>query len=374
MMHRCTSAANGGERRSPLRAHAARGLTVVLLLATVAHAAEQAPQPAFASWVYPCPKVTSAPTIDGKLDDDAYSSAPIAGGFVDYHNPSQYIKPTTTFQVAHDGKTLYFAFRCEEPQMADLEARKPRGRDAVAAIGETVEIFLDLNHDHDSYHQWIISLNRDLYDADRTDKSWDSQVNFAVHRGNAHWGMEIAIPLEQVGLKGPLQTWHVSGFRVCRNRWRSLESGRWWSSWSAGGFHDPSTYDHLVICDEEGLIPQEKLAELMPVFRRDNDQKTGPVLVAAATGPNGESFAELGRRKAQRLETHLTQLEQVVTILRERAGVLRTAVNDLHGQAEALNAGTYPVFSLEVDRMVGQTEDAFWASRKQALMQMLRKQ
>jgi len=345
----------------------------LVLLATASTACADDPKPSYPSWVYPCPKVTTAPTIDGKLGDAAYRGAPVAGGFIDYHQPSQYITPATTFQVAHDSKTLYFAFRCEEPEIAELERSDPRGRDAVAAIGETIEIFLDLDNDQDGYHHWIVSLNRDLYDGQRLDKSWDSDVTYAVHRGEDHWGMEIAIPLEQVGLTGSLKTWHVAGFRVCRNRWRSLETGRWWSSWSAGDFHNSKSYDHLVICDEQGVLPESKLAELMPTFRLDNE-KTGPVLVAAATGPGGESFAELGRRKAQRLERHLAELEQAVAILRERSAAIRTTVNGLHGQAATLNAGTFPVFSLEVDRMIRQTEEAFWASRKDALKSMLKKQ
>jgi len=334
-------------------------------------AAEQ--KPVYPSWVYPCPRIATAPVIDGKLDDPAYRQAPVAGGFVDYHHPSQYLKPTTTFQVVHDGEFLYFAFHCEEPEIAELEARDPRGRDAVAAIGETVEIFVDLNHSHDNYYQWIVSLNQDIYDAHRLDKSWDSGVRYAVHRGEAHWGAEIVIPLKEIGLKKPLETWHVTGFRVCRNRWRALETGRWWSSWSAGGFHDPKTYDHLVICDETGLIPPDRLDELMPTFRRENEEKTGPVLVAAATGPNGESFADLGGALTARANTHLAELERMTDILREQAAVLRKRMDDLDGQAPSLNAGTYPVFSLDIDRLIEQTEAAFWASRKQALMQMLKK-
>ncbi|MCH2596905.1 MAG: hypothetical protein MKZ95_14075 [Pirellulales bacterium] len=64
----------------------------------------------------------------------------------------------------------------------------------------------------------------------------------------------------------------------------------------------------------------------------------------------------------------------MVTILRERSAALRTTADGLHNQAATLNAGTYPVFSLEVDRMIRQTEEAFWASRKDALKRMLKQQ
>ena len=108
---------------------------LLVLVATTRAVCADDPKPSYPSWVYPCPKVTTAPTIDGKLGDSAYRSAPVAGGFIDFHRPSQYVKPPTTFQVAHDGKTLYFALRCEEPEIAVLEQDDPRGRDAVAAIG-----------------------------------------------------------------------------------------------------------------------------------------------------------------------------------------------------------------------------------------------
>ena len=138
-------------------------LCMTAVIGTTCFAEQKAP--AFPSWVYPCPKTTSPPTIDGKNDDAAYRNAPVAGGFIDYHRPTQYIKPTTTFQVVHDGKTLYFAFHCEEPEIAELKLQAPKGRDAIASVGETVEVFIDVNHDHDDYYQWIVGLNRDLYDA-----------------------------------------------------------------------------------------------------------------------------------------------------------------------------------------------------------------
>lgn len=345
-------------------------VTSVLILALGATCLAADDQPVFPSWVYPCPKVTSAPTIDGEVDDAAYQNAPVAGGFIDYHNPTKYVTPTTTFQAVHDGTTVYFAMRCEEPEMDEIEILETLGRDSRIAGGETTEFFLDPKHDHKLYFQWIVSLYRDIYDAQGLNPGWDSQIDFAVHRDRDYWSVELAVPVSEIGL-AKLEQWQVLGFRVCRNRWRSLETGRWWSSWSFGGFHSASTYDHLVICDETGTISQAKLDELMPRFRWDNDAKTGPVLLAAAKGPGGESFAELAQKSLEEVRNDVEELEAAAGFLTQRAREMQARLAKMHEQAKDLNAGTYPVFMLGRDALKKAADSAYWSSRKAARLEVL---
>ena len=330
--------------------------------------AQETDETEFSSWVYACVKVPTPPKIDGLLDDAVYRRAPVAGGFIDYHNPWKYVQPTTTFQIVHHGNSLYFAVRCEEPELEKIEPRPAKDRDAVLAIGETVELFIDPQHDHDDYYQWIPSIHGDLYDAHRSDLTWDSEVNFATARGDGFWSIEFELPLSQIGLDR-LKQWQVMGVRVCRNRW--LKSSKYWSSWSFGGFHEPAGYDHLVICDESGEIPEEKLSELMPIFRDTIKKKNGPVLIARSTGTSGESFSSLGEVAVRRAERRLAELEAMAAILQRRADELRGRLSTLRDQTPTLGPGTYPVFVLGTDALVRDVESSYWASRKEALLAIL---
>lgn len=343
---------------------------IVLLASSVADA-QQEEKPIFPSWVYPCPRAATPPKIDGKLDDPVYARAPVAGGFIDYHNPTKYVTPPTTFQIVHHGNSLFFAVRCEEPEVDDISDRPPKGRDAVLAIGETVEVFLDPTHGHNNYYQWIPSIQGDLYDANRLDQSWDSTVHFKTLRGDGEWTMEMEIPLGQIGLQG-LTQWQIVGLRVCRNRW--IQSSKYWSSWSAGGFHDAKTFDHLVICDESGEIPEDQIEALMPEFRRENDSKVGPVLVARSTGPGGETFANLGSQAVGKARRRLAEIEAMAAFLQKKAQTLRGELSAMEEKAPKLHAGSYPVFVLDNDELLKRIEAAYWTSRTDALLHLISSQ
>ena len=331
----------------------------------------QEPKGGWRNWVYPCPSTATPPVIDGRIDDEAYKNAPVAGGFTDYHNPGRYVDPAVTFRVVHDWETLYFAFRCVEPQLDKIPVIEPQGRDAIAAHGETVEIFLDADHDHKDYHQWIPEINGNFYDGRGWDKSWDSQIEFATHRGVGYWSVEVAIPLQQLGVE-KLAQWQVVGMGLVRNRWLGSpqSKSRYWATWqSYHSPHTPSTLDHLVICAEKAEIPPDKLAELMPVMKWDNP-KTGPHLVVRPLGISGSSYSDLGGAAVAKSALRVKELELVAGLLTKHAEELKRRLGELESRVPSLDPGTHPLFMLEVDRLAADTDTAYWASRTEALLQV----
>ena len=87
--------------------------------------------------------------------------------------------------------------------------------------------------------------------------------------------------------------------------------------------------------------------------------------------PGGESFTDLGKEAVATAELRAAELEAMADFLKQRAETLKGRLNDLNARAPTLNAGTYPVFMLDIDKLLADMEAAFWASRKEALLKVL---
>src|SRR5690349_6949171 len=63
-------------------------------------------------------KVSSAPVIDGSLDDDAWHQAPMPTGEWKSYNPlhGDTIEQKTTVWITYDADYMYFAFKCDDPE------------------------------------------------------------------------------------------------------------------------------------------------------------------------------------------------------------------------------------------------------------------
>jgi hypothetical protein len=73
-------------------------------------------------------RVSTPPIIDGRLDDQAWKSAPLPLGEWITYNPSygEKLAQKTEVWVAYDDKNLYFAFRCRDPEPDKVRANLSR--------------------------------------------------------------------------------------------------------------------------------------------------------------------------------------------------------------------------------------------------------
>ena len=181
---------------------------------------------------------TSAPKIDGKLDDPAWKAArPLH--FRHINGRSAPPDAPTTARVLCDGTALYVAFDCTEPDMARLRAA---GGNILS--GDAVGVLLDPGHTQKVEDCYNLSVNpagltrdnrgrdeawnaarfgiglggrRAAWDKPAPPAPWDPNVRVATGRTGAGWTVELALPLAEVGIAaGEIPT--VIGMNLVRCR------------------------------------------------------------------------------------------------------------------------------------------------------------
>ena len=239
-------------------------------------AAPPAPQPAPRGYV--CLKATTAPTIDGKLDDEAWKAAPWSDDFVDIEGDKK-PKPRhrTRMKMLWDDEALYIAAELTEP---DVWATITQ-HDAVIFQDPDFEVFLDPDGDNHHYAElelnarnatWDLLLTKPYKDGGKALTAWEIVgLKTAVHvQGTLNdprdadrgWTVEIAWPW--AGLKeltgvpvppGDGDRWRVNFSRV---EWdTTVENGKtvkvkgkpennWvWSPQGVIDMHRPERWGYL---------------------------------------------------------------------------------------------------------------------------------
>ena len=198
----------------------------------------------------PLAKVRSGPRIDGKISGAWLKAPPLVLGNVMSDDVGAL---KTTAYVLTDGKNLYVAWECMEPDTGSIVADAVE-RDGQVWNDDSVELFITPDVSK-GYYQFAVNSKGTLMDGkhtvgDTSDNSWDSsaQVKASVVT-NAKWVVTMSIPLKELGVApGKGQTWQM-------NLNRTKPSGdRAWveSSWSAKGrsaYHDAEGWGKLTAVD-----------------------------------------------------------------------------------------------------------------------------
>ena len=272
-----------------MRGEPARGRLAVLLIA-VPGALLLGPAPARPQSPHgePGARVERASTpisVDGRLDEEAWRQAPVAGGFLQ-RDPNQGEPATeaTELRLLFDDGALYVGARLHDREPAQIVRQLSR-RDVVAEA-DSFSIFLDPHHDHLTGVELQVSaagVQRDsaIYDDNFEDDSWDAVWESAVTLDAEGWTLEMRIPFSQLRFPAASrQTWGVNARRVVQRKHES--------SWLA-----------LVPKNESGLasrmahlegiagVPPAKHLELLPYL-------SGRAEYIAPAGP-GDPFNDGSR-------------------------------------------------------------------------------
>lgn len=156
------------------------------------------------------PRAVAPPTIDGRLDDDAWRHAATFDGLYRFNSTVPADAPETRWFIAWDDQHLYFAFDCSD---ADIVAPAyPRDGDVYAA--DCVEMFILPELRLGQYWEIIISPTGSIFDSLQTKKptEWgpvmrmDESVNGmrighradGDSRGRPGYVVEVAVPFDQL--------------------------------------------------------------------------------------------------------------------------------------------------------------------------------
>lgn len=278
-------------------------IIIAALVLLVATAAAQA-QDQYDIKVYPCPRATQGVVVDGEFTDAVWQRASMVDEFTLYNKPEP-IEPQTMLGMAWDEEAFYLAVLCIEPNMERM-APVSHARDSGEVFhGETVEIFLDPDHDHQAYFQIAINAMGSMYDSVRTDPSWNSHTIAATTLGERSWALEVAVPWADLGVKP--RAGAVVGVNVCRDRY--LGPNKQWSNWAqtAANFHDPERFGHAVLSPSAA-----QLGALEAQYRLGG--RAGAIVFLGPPALVQAAYRELGRRAMARADGILAEIEEAIEV------------------------------------------------------------
>lgn len=182
------------------------------------------------------------PKLDGKLDDACWAEGKAITQFV-VHTGAGLAREKTRAWIAYDNDALYVAFRCPHPPGAALKTEAAQ-HDGNVWLDDSIEVFLDPDHDHKDYFQWSVNSAGRIRDSRGTDAAWQSGASAAVARGGGEWLVEMAIPYDRLGLTMDVaDTW---GINLVRNDRVNRET----VTWSLGGFHSAGRFGNVKMTPE----------------------------------------------------------------------------------------------------------------------------
>ncbi|NCO39480.1 MAG: hypothetical protein COZ06_18590 [Armatimonadetes bacterium CG_4_10_14_3_um_filter_66_18] len=234
---------------------------VLLLQSTAPCSAELA-----ALSAYEVQHATGAITVDGKLDEPDWATAPSVE-FVFPWEDQTGAKQNTTAKLLWDETNLYGAYKCED---ADLTAECTQ-RDDPTYQDDCVELFLNPNPARSQmYYGMEMNCRGVLYDYFQAfPVTLLKQVNFAgVHlktqlRGTLNkrddkddgWTLEVAVPFANFAeLQRDVPPKPGASWRLNLNRWDGLGDRRL-SQWSNSGMptpnpHNPERFGVVTFIDQ----------------------------------------------------------------------------------------------------------------------------
>ena len=203
------------------------------------------------------PKISTAPEIDGKLDEKIWEKAIILDKFVDLYNSPSIVQ--TEFLMLQDGENFYIGIRAYLPEKVSKKFVHPNTVDGTIWDSESCEIFFA--PDTKSSYQFLIgpeNVFTDIYIPDIKNFSmenikWNANgIKYATVTKNELWTAEIKIPFSSIKFLSE------SEYRVnfCRNYYHpNKEEGpktKWVqesSSWLPvfGSFHNIDAFGFLKI-------------------------------------------------------------------------------------------------------------------------------
>ncbi len=155
-------------------------------------------------------------SIDGRLDDPAWQTAPIITDFVQ-GVPVEGATPSerTEVRVVFDDDAIYVAARMYESDPSQIRARLTR-RDERGSF-DSFTLSLDPNRDGLTGYQFEVSAagaesDKYLFGDTQEDAAWDAIWDSAVKIDDQGWTVEMRIPLSQIRYeaKPEVQTWGIN--------------------------------------------------------------------------------------------------------------------------------------------------------------------
>ncbi len=196
-------------------------------------------------------RLSGAISIDGHLDERAWTTADSATGFTQgFPNPGQPATQRTVAHILFDDDALYVGVRLYDTHPDSIAAQLAR-RDAGGIYSDWVHVMIDSYHDRRTAFRFTVNPRGVMKDAMHSndvneDVSWDAVWQAATSVDDSGWTAEYRIPLSQLRFgavePGTERVWGLGIHRdIARNQERDV-----WTPWTQndGGF--VSSFGRLV--------------------------------------------------------------------------------------------------------------------------------
>jgi hypothetical protein len=142
-------------------------------------------------------------TLDGRLDEAAWGTAPVADAFVQREpKPGQAARRRTEARVVYDARTLYVGMRMFDPAPDSIRTLLAR-RDEQVTGSDWVSVEIDSYNDRRTAFRFFTNpagSRVDILTSDDTrhDVTWDAAWDVVTRIDSLGWVAEFAIPLSQL--------------------------------------------------------------------------------------------------------------------------------------------------------------------------------
>lgn len=207
-------------------------------------------------------RASSAPTIDGELDDPAWVGAPRINDFWQ-RDPDEGAPPRhqTEFRVLYDDRAVYIGIWCLDDEPEAIRSMLTR-RDE-SSPSDWIEVAIDSYHDKRT--AFVFALNpagvqRDflVFNDTQRDDSWDAVWTAAAQVNGIGWTAEFRIPFSQLRFSPETdQTWGLQVTRtVARDNERTV-----WAPWPKSSSQWVSLFGE--VSGIENITPPRRM-EILP--------------------------------------------------------------------------------------------------------------
>ncbi len=221
-------------------------------------------------------------TVDGKLNEPGWKSAPFTQPFVIYHN-GETPKQATRAQMLWDDTFLYIAFTMEDRDVWAATKKWYVG-DKCLCLEEVAEVFIDPDGDGLNYLEAEINpygalmalrLDKEFAKGGSGDYSWTYKklgigigVNGSLNDStdvDKSWICEMAFPFEEIAFTAPSRSfppkqgefWRINLYRYDYPR-PLVKGGEELSAWNrtrwgdekSRGFHAPNYFGKIIYSDK----------------------------------------------------------------------------------------------------------------------------
>jgi hypothetical protein len=201
-------------------------------------------------------------TIDGRLDEQDWTTAPKQTGFTQrFPQSGAPAAFETSFAILYDDEAVYVGVWAADPDPAHI--RRLLHRRDIDSPADWIAIGFDSYHDHRTAYVFQLNaagVQRDqlIFDDTGSDDTWDAVWTGDTAVDDRGWTAEFRIPLNQLRFSSDeVQQWGVQIMRVVG---RTSEQSTW-SPWPRSG---PQIVSRFGVLDGIDHVQRSRRLELLP--------------------------------------------------------------------------------------------------------------